>query len=58
MNNIHLIPANVVDIVEKLATAKGAERMHLIQRLETIREYCDKSIQRFDDKRNIFRKTR
>jgi len=40
--NLHLVPINIVDIVERIndKNTKENERMNLIIRLETIRDYC------------------
>jgi len=40
--NLHLVPINVVDIVERLNSKdlRDNERQILLQRLETIRDYC------------------
>ena len=41
-NNLHLVPINVIDIVERLNSrdTRENERQLLLQRLETIRDYC------------------
>jgi hypothetical protein len=41
MKNQHLIPANVIDLVEKINFAGENEKTYLLQRLEAIRDYCD-----------------
>ena len=41
MKNQHLIPANVIDLVEKINLAGENEKTYLLQRLEAIRDYCD-----------------
>ena len=42
MKNEHLVPINVIDIVEKLNYSSNEnERNNYIHRLEVIREYCD-----------------
>lgn len=42
-NNIHLVPVNIIDIVDRIndKNTKDNERMNLIIRLETIRDYCN-----------------
>lgn len=51
MKNQHLIPINVVDIVEKLnSTTNENERTNYIVRLETIRDYCDQAIKKAPSK--------
>lgn len=64
MKNQHLIPINIIDIVERLndSNIRDNERNNYIHRLEVIRDYCDMAIKKaptrpmFDDLRN--RKTR
>ena len=45
-NNLHLIPINVIDIVERLNSKdiRENERLNLLNRLEAIRDYCSQSI--------------
>lgn len=52
MKNQHLIPANVVDLVEKLnsKTINQNERNIYIQRLEAIRDYCDTALKKVPTK--------
>jgi hypothetical protein len=42
MKNEHLVPVNVVDIVNRLkdSSIRENERMNYVLRLEAIREYC------------------
>jgi hypothetical protein len=42
MKNDHLVPVNIQDIVNRLKDKNVSEneRLNLIQRLETIRDYC------------------
>lgn len=42
MKNEHLVPVNVVDIVNRLkdTSIRENERMNYVLRLEAIREYC------------------
>ena len=48
MNNQHLIPANVIDIVDKLSKQINEnEKANYLYRLEAIREYCDANIKKF-----------
>jgi hypothetical protein len=46
MKNLHLIPINVIDIVDKLNAPgiRDMERSNYILRLEAIRDYCDGAI--------------
>ena len=41
-NNDHLVPVNIKDIVDRLKnrSIQENERLNLIHRLETIRDYC------------------
>lgn len=56
--NEHLLPANVIDLVEKLnqPSVRENERMNYILRLETIREYCDLAIKKSESeaKKKVF----
>ena len=47
-NNLHLVPVNVQDIVEKLSNKnmKENERMNYVLRLEAIREYCEHALKK------------
>ncbi len=44
--NIHLVPVNIVDIVDRIndKNTKENEKMNLIIRLETIRDYCNAAL--------------
>jgi hypothetical protein len=48
--NEHLLPVNIVDLVEKLnqPNIRENERMNYVLRLETIREYCDLAVKKSD----------
>jgi hypothetical protein len=48
MKNSHLIPVVVQDIVDRLnsSTVRENERWALLQRLEAIKEMCEKTIER------------
>ena len=48
MKNEHLIPANVLDLAEKITsqTAHENERLNYLTRLEAIRDYCDLTIKK------------
>ena len=54
MNREHLIPINVIDIAQKLEKAKEPERTNLLQRIEEIRNYCDKIIKKNEIKNVSF----
>jgi hypothetical protein len=46
-NNLHLIPPNVLDIVENLSTTKHENAvLSYIARLEAIRDYCDSALKK------------
>lgn len=53
MKNQHLIPANILDIFEKLNDPKlrDNERANYILRLETIRDYCDVAVKKANDRK-------
>lgn len=44
MKNEHLVPVNVQDIVNRLSASNlsSNEKLVLLQRLEAIRDYCDR----------------
>jgi len=46
MNNLHLIPPAIVDIVEKLnsSSAHENEKMNYVMRLEATRDFCIEAI--------------
>lgn len=46
MKNLHLIPINVLDLVDKLnaSDVMENERGNYLLRLETIRDYCNQAI--------------
>jgi hypothetical protein len=50
--NAHLIPPIIIDIVIQLDNLQIAEneRMALIQRLETVRDFCIKNLNRLERK--------
>lgn len=52
MKNDHLVPPAVLDIIEKFNGPLGEnERLALLQRLEVIRDVCQKIIDREDRKK-------
>lgn len=53
MNNSHLVPPAVHDIITQLETAQENERLALIQRLETIRDYCVKTLNRINRENEV-----
>ena len=55
MKNLHLVPVNVLDIVEKMNTAYNEnEIQNYVHRLEVIRDYCIYSLDQYN-KKNDFR---
>lgn len=48
VQNEHLLPVNIVDLVQKLnqTDIRENERMNYVLRLETIRDYCDQAIRK------------
>ncbi len=48
MRNEHLVPPPVLDTINRLRGERLGEneRLALIQRLEVIREFCDKALER------------
>ena len=46
MKNDHLVPVNIADIVQRLSdkNIRENEKIALLQRLETIRDYCAAAI--------------
>ena len=46
MKNEHMVPVNVIDLVNKLSdvTIRENERMNYVLRLEAIRDYCDAAL--------------
>lgn len=50
-NNMHLVPINVIDIVERLYSARNEnEVQNYIHRLEVIRDYCTHSLEQHSKK--------
>jgi len=49
MKNLHMLPVNVVDLVESLnnPNIRDTERMNLLQRVEAIRDYCTLAANKF-----------
>lgn len=50
MKNQHLLPINIVDLVEKLnnPNVRDPERTNILQRIETIRDYCGNAVTKFN----------
>lgn len=46
MKNLHLVPVNVLDLVEKINDRSLRENEHVnyVLRLETIRDYCNEAL--------------
>ena len=59
MKNEYLVPVNVIDIADRLKIHNLTinERMNLVLRLEAIKDYCEKAIQKnsgeFEGKRIV-----
>lgn len=55
MNNLHLVPAIVIDIVERLNnnTVHKNEEMNYVMRLEAIRDYCSIAINKHNSSKPI-----
>jgi hypothetical protein len=56
MKNIHLVPANVMDLVDKIndPNIKENERNNYVLRLETIREYTTICLNTYSRDKNSF----
>lgn len=54
MKNQHLIPINIIDLVEKLNDPRTNEneRNNYLQRLETVRDYCDIAVKKEIQRKN------
>ena len=52
MKNEHLVPVNIVDIVNRIndKSTRENEKMNLIIRLETIRDYCNIALNKQNSK--------
>jgi uncharacterized protein (DUF433 family) len=52
MKNLHLVPVNVQDIVEKMmdGATRENERMQYVLRVEAIRDFCAEAIRRQENK--------
>lgn len=63
MKNQHLLPVNIVDLIEKFnnPNTHDTERMNLLQRIEAIRDYCTIAVNKFNKTttiKNSIRKTK
>lgn len=56
--NEHLVPVVILDLGNQLLGDKNSSftRDSLIQRLEAIRNYCDKVLQKHEQQKSLFRK--
>jgi hypothetical protein len=56
MNNEHMIPVNIIDLVNKLndKTVKQNELQNYIHRIEVIRDYCINSLNAYSKDKNSF----
>ena len=52
MQNLHLVPINVQDLIEKMLdkNIKENEHYNYILRVEAIREYCDEALRKNNNK--------
>jgi hypothetical protein len=59
MKNLHLIPVNVLDLVEKLndSTIKENEHLNYQLRLEAIRDYCSVALNKHSAKKPVIKST-
>lgn len=50
-----MIPVNVIDLVEKLQNpnVRDPEKTNLLQRVETIRDYCNSAVVKFNNKNSM-----
>jgi len=55
MKNEHLVPVNIVDLVNKLQdkTLHENERTNYIHRIEAIRDYCNAAVNKYNTARPI-----
>ena len=55
MKNEHLVPPIVLDIGEKINsnTVRENEKMNYLLRIEAIREYCDNTISKFKNTKQL-----
>lgn len=60
MKNEHLIPINVIDIVEKLNKegVRENEKLNYLMRLEAIKDYCIQAINKVNNQKNNHFNTR
>lgn len=52
MKNLHLVPINVVDVVENMLDKNRRENEHnnYVLRVEAIRDYCQEALERNKNK--------
>lgn len=55
MSNEHLVPVVIQDLVHLLLGGKNSSftQDSLVQRLEAIRDYCERALQKFEQQRNM-----
>lgn len=55
MKNNHLVPVNIIDIVERLTnkSIQENEKANLLLRLEAVRDYCTIAINKNNNKSNV-----
>jgi hypothetical protein len=52
MKNLHLVPINIQDLVEKMMSpaTRDSERQNYVLRVEAIRDFCNESIRQTENK--------
>jgi hypothetical protein len=60
MKNLHLVPVNVVDLVDKLSTKdiRENEQTNYLMRLEAIRDYTSAAVIKFQNQKPMKANTR
>lgn len=58
MSNDHLVPVVIEDLVSQLLGNKNSSftRELLVQRIEAIRDYCDRSLKKYEQQKSFNRK--
>ena len=56
MKNLHLVPVNVIDLVDKIhdKSIKENEHNNYVLRIEAIRDYCINSLNTYSRDKNYF----
>lgn len=55
MNNLHLVPVNIQDLVEKLndKSIRENEELNYVLRLEAIRDYCSIAVNKHNSNKPV-----